>query len=143
MVHVIKSTCTQSHMIDHMYNHMKYYIIIPDECEMDCGTNWSLHSGWPVVIKGMADSQGTQLASVETLLEMPGCVSNTLLAAVLFSSSSNVVSSPACFWPPFCNGPKGGLGMRLVRLAVMRLPCLLVSQHQKRGAYPIIEPIIT
>ena len=93
--------------------------------------------------KGMADSQGTQLASVETLLEMPGCVPNALLAAVPFSSSSNVVSSPARFWPPFCNGPKGGLGTRLVRLAVMRLPCLLVSHHQKRGAYQIIEPTIT
>ena len=61
--------------------------------------------------KGMADSQGTQLASVETLLEMPGCVPNALLAAVLFSSSSNVVLSPARFWPPFCNGrPKRGAG---------------------------------
>ena len=77
----------------------------------------------------MADSQGTQLASVETLLEMPGCIPNALLAAVPFSSSGNVDSSPARFWPPFCNGPKGGLGTRLVRLAVMRLPCLLVSHH--------------
>ena len=142
MVHATKSIYTQSHMIDHMYNHIKLARISLYQTNVKRTVE---QTGACTVAggKGMADSQGTQLASVETLLEMPGCVPNALLAAVPFSSSSNVVSSPACFWPLFCNGPKGGLGTRLVRLAVMRLPCLLVSHHQKRGPYQIIEPTIT
>ena len=60
--------------------------------------------------KGMAGSQGTQLASVETLLEMSGSVPNALLATVPFSSSSNVVSSQLASGRHFAMARKEGWG---------------------------------